>query len=115
MTVGPDNTTFQFYFSDGSSTLAQYHFVSWIANAIPTSNPDQDLIDDDVDIPTSLDQIPDRASDAQLMTFDDSPVTWPVQTHKVRVTLQGVQQWIWSVTFEVEMVTFQLSGTWTRF
>lgn len=112
MLVGQSYTTFEFDFNDDSGNrLAAYKFRSWQVDGITTSNPWQNLSADILTGPQSINDVPVREDDAVLMTIQQAPVTWAVQTYPVRLILRGVLQWDWEVTFEVAMFPFSLDGT----
>lgn len=105
---------FEFSFYDNNVRQAWYNFKCFNTDAITTSNTYQDLQSTILQGPESINDIPDRESDAVLMTVSSAPSTWAIEKYSVRLFLGGVLTGEWEVTFEVAMFPFRLDGTWTK-
>lgn len=100
---------FQFSFYDNDVKKAWYNFKSFDTEAITTSNDFQDLQSTILQGPDSVNDIPDRETEALLTTVSDKSST----KYPVRLFIGGVPLAEWEVTFKVPMSPFSLSGTWT--
>lgn len=105
---------FQCAFYENDVKQAWYNFKCFDTDAITTSQNYQELNSTILQGPKSVDDIPDRESDALLVTVSDAPSTWAIEKYPVRLFLAGVLIAEWEVTFEVPMFPFSLSGTWTQ-
>lgn len=106
---------FQFAFYDNDVKKVWYNFKSFDTGAITTSDNFQDLQSTILQGPESVNDIPDKETDALLTTVSDTPSTWRPSKYPVRLFLGGgVLVAEWEVTFKVPMSPFSLSGTWTQ-
>ncbi|EPY09362.1 hypothetical protein PAALTS15_00685 [Paenibacillus alvei TS-15] len=112
--AGVNTIKFQFSLYDNDVKIAWYNFKCFDTDAITTSDNFQDLRSTILQGPESVDDIPDRETDALLITVSDAPSTWPLEEYPVRLFLGGVLVAEWNVTFKVPMSPFSLSGTWTQ-
>src|SRR6266550_1824789 len=88
---------------DNGVRQAFFNYNTFDVNGIFTSNRSQNL---------TLDEIPQRVTDAVLQTVSDAPVTIPLPDHRVQLILSGVLVWEWQVHFEAAVSTFRVDGVW---
>ncbi|PGD13316.1 hypothetical protein [Bacillus toyonensis] len=105
------NNTINFQFSWGS---AIWNFNSLDTTTFTTSNPNQALQSAPIQVPSSINDVPDSESNAVLMTDPAASSTWATQTHHVHLNLGGFITFKWEVMFEFPMLPFRLDGIWTR-
>jgi hypothetical protein len=112
MLIGDEAVDFEFDFWEDGVLLAMCTYQSKDVGQVLTPMSTQCLRATVVDGPTSLEEIPLRATDAVLLTVSKGPVALPKLDHRVRLILQGTLAWEWDMRFEAPVSAFRLDGPW---
>lgn len=112
MLIGDETVAFEFSFWEDGVLRAMCTYQSKDVGLVLTSISTQSLRATVIDGPTSLDEIPLRATDAALLTVSKAPVDIPKLDHRVRLILQGILAWEWEMHFEAPVSMFRLDGLW---
>jgi hypothetical protein len=112
MLIGDEAVEFEFDFWEDGVLQAMCTYQSKDVGHILTSISTQCLRATVIDGPTSLDEIPLRATDAALLTVKKAPIAIPNLDHRVRLILQGILAWEWDIRFEAPVSAFRLDGPW---
>ena len=112
MLIGDEAVEFEFDYWEDGVLQAMCTYQSKDVGHIFTSISTQCLRATVIDGPTSLDEIPLRATDAALLTVSNAPIATAKLEHRVRLILQGILAWEWDIRFEAPVSTFRLDGPW---
>jgi hypothetical protein len=112
MLIGDEVVEFEFDFWEDGVLQAMCTYQSKDVGHVLTPMSAQSLRATVIDGPTSLDEIPLRATEAALLTISKAPIAMPKLDHRVRLILQGILAWEWEIRFEAPVSTFRLEGPW---